>query len=150
MEATQWPSLSPFLSGQPLSIEQSRRRTRVDMVVKARREGKGRDYWGSSVDEGMIVLRRRIREINMVEESCDHHEVSPGWMEWEKEYYVHYNQDVCEAMGLLQNYLMNVRPSLALGTLALVTFSVLISSGVVLFHALEIAKGIISGFHICN
>jgi len=71
------------------------------------------------------------------------------WMEWEKQYCLHcnYNNDVCEAVGMLQNYLMNVRPSLALGMVALVSLSVTISTGVVLLQAIEIAMGVLSALH---
>jgi hypothetical protein len=61
---------------------------------------------------------------------------------------LHYNEDVCEALGLLQNFLISTRPSFALGIVALVILSVLISSGVALLHAIEIAKRILSGFSL--
>ncbi|KAJ7000474.1 hypothetical protein NC653_011072 [Populus alba x Populus x berolinensis] len=48
---------------------------------------------------------------------------------------------------MLQNYLMNVRPSLALGMVALVSLSVPISAGVVLLQAIEIAMGVLSAIH---
>ncbi|KDP22669.1 hypothetical protein JCGZ_02511 [Jatropha curcas] len=121
-----------------------RRKTNLGpVIVKARGEANyGRDYWDMSVDENMITLRKRIKEINMLEKNDE-----PDWMEWEKEYFIHYNNDVCEAMGLLQNYLMSVRPSLGIGTMIFVTFCILFFAGTVSFHALEIARGIVSQFH---
>lgn len=98
------------------------------------------DYFGGSVDESMIVLRWRIKEMKMMEES---HAAPSDWMEWEKQYFAHYDKDVCEAVGLLQCYLMSLRPSAALGLFVLVALSVLISFGVGFFHALEIAKSLI-------
>jgi hypothetical protein len=74
------------------------------------------------------------------------HDLPSNWMGWEKQYFFRYNEDVCEALGLLQNFLMSTRPSLAFGLIALVILSVLISSGVALYHAIEIAKRILSGF----
>ncbi|TXG69998.1 hypothetical protein EZV62_004933 [Acer yangbiense] len=73
-----------------------------------------------------------------------------NWMEWEKKHYANngYNEDVCEALGFLQNYLTNMRPSLALGLITLVALSLVISAGVVLVHSIQIAQMMISsGFH---
>jgi hypothetical protein len=100
-----------------------------------------RDYGGRLVDENMISLRMRLRELKMLETS---QEPPASWMEWEKKYYTHYDEDVCEAVGLLQSYLMSVRPSFALGMAALVMLSVPISAGVVLFHAIDMAKAILA------
>lgn len=102
---------------------------------------------GSLVDDNMIVLRVRMREMKMMEEF----DYPPShWMEWEKQYYAHhnYNTDVCEAVGLLQNFLMNIRPSVALGILALLFMCVLISTGVVFSYAVEITMRILSVFHL--
>ncbi|KAH8511332.1 hypothetical protein H0E87_008768 [Populus deltoides] len=48
---------------------------------------------------------------------------------------------------MLQNYLMNVRPSLALGMVLLVSLSVAISTGVVLLLAIEMAMGVLSALY---
>ncbi|XP_059451295.1 uncharacterized protein LOC132182112 [Corylus avellana] len=106
-----------------------------------RRDQHGRrDYGGRIVDENMILLRMRIRELKMSEMS---QEPPASWMEWEKKYYTQYDEDVCEAVGLLQSYLLSIRPSLALGMAALVILSVPFSAGVLFFHALEMAKAIL-------
>jgi len=62
-------------------------------------------------------------------------------MEWEKQYYVR----ICEAMELLQFEVMNTRPSLALGMVArsLIMLSVPTSMVVIMFHLVEVAKGIL-------
>ena len=103
-------------------------------------------HGGRLVDENMIVLRIRIREIKSLETNSQ----SPpsDWMEWEKRYYQHYNQDVCEAVGLLQSFVMNIRPGLALGFLALIISSLPISTAVVILHGIEMAKGILSGVRL--
>ncbi|KAI9161106.1 hypothetical protein LWI28_014426 [Acer negundo] len=103
----------------------------------------GGDYKGRIVDENMIVLRMRIRENKMMETRND---TPSNWMEWEKKYYANngYNEDVCEALGFLQNYLMNMRPALALGLITLVTLSLVLSTGVVLVHAIQITQMMIS------
>ncbi|GMP31040.1 hypothetical protein CsSME_00005424 [Camellia sinensis var. sinensis] len=113
--------------------------------IRAKRGVDGGDLYGGDrpVDEGMIVLRMRIRELKLSEMS---HVLPSDWMEWEKKYYENYNEDVCEAMGWLQSVLMNTRPSLAMGMVALVALSVPFSSFVVLLHAIEVAKGFVSMF----
>ncbi|TXG57242.1 hypothetical protein EZV62_018555 [Acer yangbiense] len=80
-----------------------------------------RDYQGRVVDESMIVLRKRLHEMKMVERN---YEPPTEWMEWEKRYYTSYDSIICEVMGVSQSCLMNTRPSLALGMLALVLLSV--------------------------
>ena len=103
----------------------------------------GDDYQGKLVDESMIVLRMRIKEMKVLEKNDD---LPSNWMEWEKQYFLQYNDDIFTAIGLLQNCLMNIRPSLALGMMALLTFSVPISTVIVLFRGLEMAEGIFSRF----
>ena len=104
----------------------------------------GRDYGrGKLVDENMIVLRMRIQQMKSVEAG---EAPASDWMEWEKRFYVHYNEDVYQAVGLMQRCLMNTRPCLALGTLLLIILSVPISCVGVMLHVLEMAKGILPGF----
>ncbi|KAJ8761273.1 hypothetical protein K2173_001329 [Erythroxylum novogranatense] len=111
------------------------------LAVRAGRETTKGDGWGNPVDDNMIVLRMRMKEMKMLEKS---YEPPQEWMEWEKKYYEHYNKDICEAVGLLQNYFMSVRPSLALGTLAFLVLSVMICTGVAMCQAVEITKMILS------
>jgi hypothetical protein len=122
------------------SSSASRRKSVINASGGRHQHGR-RDYGGRLVDENMISLRMRLRELKMLETS---QEPPASWMEWEKKYYTHYDEDVCEAVGLLQSYLMSVRPSLALGMAALVMLSVPISAGVVLFHAIDMAKAILA------
>ncbi|TKY64833.1 hypothetical protein E2542_SST07684 [Spatholobus suberectus] len=103
------------------------------------------DRWGRSVDESMIVLRWRIKEMKKMLEANQEAPYS-DWMEWEKQYYAHYDQHVLQAMRLLQSYLMGLRPSVALGMLVFVALSVLLCSGVGLCLALEAAKSLLSCF----
>ncbi|GKC71393.1 hypothetical protein Tco_1117276 [Tanacetum coccineum] len=105
------------------------RRTKL-FVVNAER---GANDKGKLVDDNMIVLRMRIKEVEMEEMDGLPPTISENWMKWEKEYYEDYNKDVCEAMGMLQMYLMNTRPSLVLGTLALLMLSVSLSTSVVIY-----------------
>ncbi|KAH7533874.1 hypothetical protein FEM48_Zijuj04G0178000 [Ziziphus jujuba var. spinosa] len=87
------------------------------LSVAASKGTNGRDYEGKLVDENMIELRIRIQEMKMLEMGDE--QPPSDWMEWEKDYFEHYKEDVYEGIGLLQNWLMNVRPSLALGFVAL-------------------------------
>ncbi|XP_015895529.2 uncharacterized protein LOC107429368 [Ziziphus jujuba] len=104
------------------------------------------DYDGKLVDEDMIGLRKRIHEMKMVEEK---HEPPSNWMEWEKRYYPNYDSDVCEAVGLLQSELMKMRPSMVLTMVVLVSISVPVSMGVIMFHLMELAKEACVGIPFC-
>lgn len=103
----------------------------------------GPDYVGKLIDKNMIVLRMRIKETKISEGF----ELPSEWMEWEKQHYLHYNEDVCEAMGFLQNLLVNVRPSLGIAMVVLVLLSLPIATGVTLFHVLQLGQWFISGFN---
>jgi hypothetical protein len=144
MQATSFSSatlpLGPVLWLSSSSSSASRRKPAVINASGGRHQHGRREYGGRLVDENMITLRMRLRELKMLETS---QEPPASWMEWEKKYYTQYDEDVCEAVGLLQSYLMSVRPSLALGMAALVMLSVPISAGVVLFHAIDMAKAIL-------
>ncbi|KDP22670.1 hypothetical protein JCGZ_02512 [Jatropha curcas] len=131
MEATKFLS-SPLFLRQPIF----RHRRSAAMAFNKKENG------GSAVDENMILLRVRIREMKITEESDN---PPSHWMEWEKQYYAYsnYYNDVYEAVGLLQNFLMNIRPSLAFGILAVVLISMFISTGVVLFQFTEITTRIL-------
>ncbi|KAK1380821.1 ABC transporter G family member 7-like [Heracleum sosnowskyi] len=95
---------------------------RPSVVMAIKRDQEDKNYKGSMVDENMIVLRMRIHDIKMSEKGD---EVPMEWMEWERQYYQQrYKSDVSEAIGFLQNLLMETRPSLALGILALVMLCV--------------------------
>ncbi|KAF3431684.1 hypothetical protein FNV43_RR26416 [Rhamnella rubrinervis] len=106
-------------------------------VFASQRDHHGHHYDGKLVDEDMIVLRKRIHETKMMEEK---HEPPSHWMEWEKRYYEDYDDDVCEAVGLLQSQLMKTRPSLALAMAVLVSVSVPVSMGVIVFRFMELAS----------
>ncbi|KAK7280362.1 hypothetical protein RJT34_25426 [Clitoria ternatea] len=94
---------------------------------------------GKLVDENMILLRMRIREIEKMEMKS---KGPSDWTEWEKKYFENYDSDVCEAVGLLQRLLMNTRPCLAVGSLALLMLSMSMSFSISVFHLVELAKGI--------
>lgn len=86
------------------------------LVVNSMKESDSQGYEGKLVDESLIILRMRIKEVKMMEKSSSQGTTVPSnWMEWEKQYYCkHYHEDVCQGIGWLQMYLMNTRPSLAL------------------------------------
>lgn len=156
------PSYSPFLSFSPLHhhhrafpvpspsphrLPKKRRRRRRPLTVgcASKREADGWDSGGGLVDENMVVLRRRIHEMRMAEKGD-----SPpsDWMEWEKRYYASYGSDVCEVVGLLQTFLMNTRPSLAIGLLVVLALSVPASVILILMRLVEASPSILSGMHL--
>ncbi|KAJ8631065.1 hypothetical protein MRB53_024388 [Persea americana] len=143
---------SPLHVYQPFSIRSTRNPKNAHLGLlglrrfhpRCRAMGNGgydRGDWncGRSVDEEMIVLRKRIHEMRMMERNYD---PPLEWMDWEKRYYAHYGADICEAVGLLQNLLMNSRPSLAIGMMALVALSVPTSVFMVLLHLIQAVKGV--------
>ncbi|KAH0671734.1 hypothetical protein KY290_026429 [Solanum tuberosum] len=109
------------------------------VVINARFDQYNRG--GRSVDENMIVLRMRIKDMKLLE--TEKSGPPSNWMGWEKKYFSHYNEDVCEAIGLLQMYLMETRPALALGMLALICLSLSLSTYFLLQQVIEMAKFIL-------
>ncbi|XP_078176833.1 uncharacterized protein LOC144571423 [Carex rostrata] len=101
---------SHCLSYLPLKtpIKSSFPRTRFprgqSVVVSGNRGTDGWDLDSDRVDEDMIVLRKRIQELRIIDESISE---QSGWMEWEKEYYMTvYSSDVCELVGFLQRIIV--------------------------------------------
>jgi hypothetical protein len=94
-------------------------------------------YGGLLVDEGMTVLRRKIREARMAETN---YEAPTGWASWEKRYYPAYVSDVSALTGTLQLMLMGTRPGVAVAVAALVLGGVPVSAAVAL-HLLGQAAG---------
>lgn len=129
------PTLFPAIAFTPRRITKSKNK----LAVNSMKESDSEDYEGKLVDESMIILRMRIREAKIVQESSSHRTAAgSNWMEWEKQYYCkHYHEDVCEGIGWLQMYLMNTRPGLVLGVLALVAFSVPMSIFMIIFYVLR-------------
>lgn len=105
------------------------------------------NYRGQLVDENMIVLRKRIHEMKVMERN---YEPPAEWMEWEKQYYACYDEFICKLVGFLQTQLMNSRPSFALGMLAVVAMSVPASTFMVILRLLEVANGVLSAIHLVN
>ncbi|KAI3729364.1 hypothetical protein L6452_18020 [Arctium lappa] len=128
---------SPFLPSRPIpKTRNPKPQTRL-LVLASKR-----DASGHMVDENMIVLRKRIHEMKMIERN---YEPPSDWMDWEKSYYTSYDAYICEVMGVLQSELMNTRPSVALGLMALIMLSVPVSTLVVVSNAIEVAKMILNG-----
>ena len=85
----------------------------------------------------MIVLQKRIHDVKMIERN---YEPPADWMEWEKRYYTSYDSIICDVLGVLQSQLMNTRPSLALGMLALIMLSLPTSAAVMFLHLMKITR----------
>ncbi|MQM17212.1 hypothetical protein Taro_050180 [Colocasia esculenta] len=130
-------------------VRRRKRSSSTSAVVPAasRRDDAGgaADSGGRLVDEDMIVLRKRLQEMRAAETN---YEAPAHWAEWEKRYYASYGADVCHLVGLLQAFLMNTRPSVALGLLALVTLSVPTSAAVVAFNLVEAVKAVLAVLHL--
>ncbi|CAI9110613.1 OLC1v1010669C1 [Oldenlandia corymbosa var. corymbosa] len=142
------PSKRSLMFANPPSFLRQGASTRK-YVVKAKKDDHDQ-HGGKIVDDNMIILRMRIKEMKMMESdsSNDHHQPPLDWMEWEKKYFTtYYNEDIVEGIGLLQSYLMNTRPSLALGMLALLALSVPISASFLIVEVMDLVKSLASGFH---
>ncbi|KAF7827703.1 putative Mediator of RNA polymerase II transcription subunit 18 [Senna tora] len=137
MQSTSLPSPSFPISNLSPSFNRRRSRTAVVLAASRSRGAADRDSFGAGrlVDENMIVLRKRIHEMKMMEKN---YEPPSDWMEWEKRYYTSYDSIICDVMGVLQRNLMNTRPSLALGMMALIAMSVPTSSAFLLYHLLDL------------
>ncbi|KAL6539036.1 hypothetical protein OROMI_025362 [Orobanche minor] len=110
-------------------------------ICATRREFENQDFSGRRVDESMIVLRMRIHEMKMGE---NNYEPPREWMDWERRIYTNYDSMICDGMGHLQSYMMETRPSLALGMIALIALSVPILAAVVMSNLLELIKGVLA------
>ncbi|KAG2403801.1 hypothetical protein LR48_Vigan549s010000 [Vigna angularis] len=125
------------------SVSEKKGRQRRMVRRRCELSGGDRNYrWGRMVDEGMIVLRWRIKEMKMLEKE----EAASDWMEWEKQYGADYQRHLLHAMDLLQSYFIGLRPSVALGMLFLVAFSVFMFSAFGLCLALQAAYNLVSCF----
>jgi hypothetical protein len=100
-----------------------------------------RDHYGGALaDEGMAVLRRRIREAHMAETN---YKAPPGWAAWEKRYYPAYVSDVSAIAGALQLMLMGTRPTVAVAVATLVLGGVPISAAVALHLLAQAAETVL-------
>ncbi|EOA38634.1 hypothetical protein CARUB_v10010520mg [Capsella rubella] len=126
-------------SSQRIATGTSKRR-RASTTVYA-------DYYrgGRTVDENMVVLRKRIHEMKMVERN---YEPPSHWMQWEKRFYCNYDATICDALSLLQSFLMNSRPSVAFGTMLLLFVSVPVSSAVFALRILDLAFWLLNAAHV--
>ncbi|MQM17209.1 hypothetical protein Taro_050179 [Colocasia esculenta] len=130
-----FPRNSPVPAAAP---PRSRRRGSFGTVLAASRRGDayGAGPGGWLVDEDMIVLRKRLHEMRAAETN---YRPPSHWMEWEKRYYAaNYVDDVCRLVGLLQEFLVNARPGVAVGLLALLALSVPTSAAVVVLKLAEV------------
>ena len=95
---------------------------------------------GRIVDENMIVLRKRIHEMKVIERN---YEPPKEWMQWEKQIYAQYDEYICTILGMVQIQLMDTRPSVALGALTLLTLSLPTSVIFLAFHLAQVADHIV-------
>ncbi|KAG8384145.1 hypothetical protein BUALT_Bualt04G0087800 [Buddleja alternifolia] len=147
MEATNSLSANPVLPRRKIPRNPYYHK-RNSLIIK----NQGRNE-GKSTDENMVVLKMRIKKLKVSEKISSNQgaEAAPSkdWKDWEKKIFTRYHESVFDSMELLQSYLMNTRPSLALGILTLVAMSVPLSSSVVMVNALKVARGLLAGCHVC-
>lgn len=103
------------------------------------------DNRGRLVDESMIILRKRVHEMKVIERN---YEPPTEWMEWEKQYYANYDELICNLVGCLQMQLLSTRPSLALGMLILLIISVPASTAMIFSHFIHLTSGVLSTVHL--
>ncbi|XP_021734966.1 uncharacterized protein LOC110701660 [Chenopodium quinoa] len=123
-------SFSPLAKTSKLNSRNNNNNVRIVSALR-RSNSYESQYEGRLVDENMIVLRKRIHEMKVVERN---YEPPKEWMEWEKQMYAQYDEYICAVLGVVQTQLMNTRPSVALGALALLTLSVPTSILLLAFH----------------
>ncbi|KAL2324196.1 hypothetical protein Fmac_023254 [Flemingia macrophylla] len=137
MQATSLWSHVPVPNPRSGNLLPHHNTTRRSLIYASKRDSFGHHYNdGKLVDENMILLRLRIREIEMVEMKGN---APKDWSEWENKYFGNYDSDVCEAVGLLQRMLMNTRPCFALAMLAMLMLTMSMSTSLFLFHLVEFA-----------
>ncbi|KAG7563190.1 hypothetical protein ISN44_As10g000260 [Arabidopsis suecica] len=138
-------SISPFRF-HPLVLSQrttTLHKKKMTMSVSAAASS-GKDHYyggGRLVDENMIVLRKRIHEMKMVERN---YEPPSHWMDWEKRFYSSYDSVICDSVGLLQSFLMNSRPTVAIATLLFLLVSVPVSSTAIAFRLLDLLQWLLA------
>ncbi|KAL7090899.1 hypothetical protein ACP275_12G071100 [Erythranthe tilingii] len=128
-------SFDPFSKTRAL-IKPSSNRTIIHASKRDQAHNR-HNFSGRLVDENLIVLRMRIHEANMIEKN---YEPPREWMDWERRFYASYDTIICDAMGHLQTYLMETRPSLVLGMIALIALSLPTSIGVVIYNLFQLIK----------
>ncbi|CAN7026700.1 unnamed protein product [Brassica rapa subsp. trilocularis] len=122
----------------PIKMTTWRTQKKKMMMSVSAAASSGKDHYyggGRLVDENMIVLRKRIHEMKMVERN---YEPPSHWLDWEKRFYSSYDSVICDSVGLLQSFLMNSRPTVAITTLLLLLLSVPVSSSVMAFRLLDL------------
>ena len=107
-------------------------------------EGYDGHYGGRLVDEDMIVLRKRLREMEIAEKE---EEAAPAhWAEWERRYYCgSYSDDIYDSVAALQRLLMSTRPAVALAAVALVVVSLPAAAVAVVLNLVGVIWG---GIHM--
>ena len=102
-------------------------------------------YDGKQVDESMIVLRLRIRDIEM-KKMKEEEEIEEGghwWriMDWERRYWRNnYASDIYHVVGLFQTLLMETRPCVAFGILLVLFFTLSFSMSFSFLHLVDLGK----------
>nr|DAD35520.1 TPA_asm: hypothetical protein HUJ06_006160 [Nelumbo nucifera] len=125
MEQTLLSLHSPLLPLQPLSPKLGHWRIKTDVEQYCndckRRWSSGSTSRVSAAGRRDATTDGRDWDVIAIFKRMGIHEMK---MEWEKQYYAEDDSDICETMERLQTQMMKMRPSLALGVMALVTLSI--------------------------
>ncbi|KAG2323837.1 hypothetical protein Bca4012_038109 [Brassica carinata] len=133
-----------LISSSPLRFQPLMTSQRIATLTKRRKQTTVCcDYYyrGGKV----VMLRKRIHEMKMAERN---YEPPSHWMQWEKRFYCGYDATICDALCILQTFLMNSRPSVAFGTLLLILVSVPVSTAFFAFRILDILLWLINAIHV--
>ncbi|KAK9742531.1 hypothetical protein RND81_03G179500 [Saponaria officinalis] len=141
---TSTTKFNPHITFSPLNTKSkpiSRNNNFTSISALRRSDSNGSRYQGRQVDENMIVLRKRIHELKMLETN---YEPPSEWMQWEKNLYANYDYDdyICMVLGMVQTQLINTRPSVALATMTLLALSVPTSVFFIITHLVRTAENI--------
>ncbi|CAO2160846.1 unnamed protein product [Urochloa humidicola] len=147
--ATSWSGRRPSLPTTAPSLTTTKRKPAA--VVRChRRSSSRRDdaefscSGGRLVDEGMLILRRRIHEMRAAERGWEPPE---EWAAWEKEWYGTYDADVCGFLAAVQEFLVTSRPGVGVGILAVLALAVPASAFVLVSHLLDASRAVVSNLH---
>ncbi|CAO2204875.1 unnamed protein product [Urochloa humidicola] len=107
------------------------------------------DDGGRMVDEGMLVLRRRIHEMRAAERGWEPPEEEWAAAREEEERYGTYDDaDVCGGLlAALQGFLVGSRPGVGVGILAVLALAVPASAFALVTHLLDASRAVVSNLH---
>ncbi|KAI4339461.1 hypothetical protein MLD38_024404 [Melastoma candidum] len=114
-------------------------------LVRARRDLGDGDYAGRIVDDNMIVLRTRIRDLKISEEArCERAPFSGSqWTEWEEDYHeLSCQKEGRGVIGFLHTWMMHQGPGSLMILVAILSLCTGITATWLVSAAMELARGL--------